>query len=245
LVYNNAGTPYDISDDVLISATPHEGSTYARLIDFPLNRTFDVSKLTEVVMEVVCFQPTTYGLFGFQYFKLQDVTAHQQWFKGNGGTNVNADTNIVQYKIETYHNGVLENTFVSNDGLPLSVLYSDYKYKTDSYTFKLYILQDAYNYYRSFTFNDISNIPSNFTVLKFVESNVTMKVGDSHNFILDLNEDWLVYVVWYMSDQEHAQFTYLNMSNGFVTLKALQPGDFTLNAKINSVKTNVHVHVIE
>lgn len=186
LVYSDNNTPNDYSDDILLSAAPHVGSTFAGYVTTPLNQTFTVvtDKKNEIKLDVVCFQPQYYTKFGFVYFQLNELTIRQLWFFGDFCIKNKADYAGSQYatqtnwgtgtgfidapaiaKVEVWRGGVLQNTFTnSSQGEKFSVTYGDYKQQTDAFEIKLFILvrqgtQFNYVYFKSWTFNDISNIP--------------------------------------------------------------------------------------
>jgi len=187
LVYNDNNTPNDTTDDILLSATPHTGSTYASYVAAPLNQTISVAvdKKNQFKVEVVCYTPKTFNSFGFVYYTFNQIQLKQLWFfcdfciknksdyDGSlyaGQTNWSTGTgNFIDapaiMKIEVWRNGTLQNTFSNSfQGEKLGVNYVDYANQTDNYEFKLFILVrqgTAFNYvyFKSWTFTDISNIP--------------------------------------------------------------------------------------
>ena len=186
LVYSDNNTPNDTSDDVLLSATPHTGSTYAGYVTNPLNFTFaiTVDQKLPVKVQTVCFTPKTFDNFGFAYFKLGEINVKQLWFFADFCIKNKADYDGSQYaaqtgwtsnsgpfidapaimKIEVWDNGVLQNTYSnSSQGEKLGVNYADYAGQADNYELKLFILVrqgTAFNYvyFKSWTFTDVSNI---------------------------------------------------------------------------------------
>ena len=188
LAYNNNNTPNDSTDDILVSATPHLGSEYASYAsNGALAKTFEVTtdNKNDIKIDVVCFVPENFNNFGFAYFQIYELKVRQMWFFGdfcikdkasyagslysqqtNWGNGIGyADVPAIM-KVEVYKNGTLQNTFTNSaQGEKLSVTYGDYKNYTDAFEVKLYILVKqgnsfVYNYFKSWFFNDISNIPS-------------------------------------------------------------------------------------
>ena len=188
LVYNDNNTPNDLNDDILVSATPHTGSEYATFcVNGTLSKSFGVSTdlKNEIKIDVVCFIPENYTNFGFAYFQMNELTVRQTWFFGDfcikekadysgslysQQTNWGSGTGFIDapaiIKVEVWKNGTLQNTYSNTfQGEKLSVTYGDYKTKTDNFEFKLFILVKqgnsfVYNYFKSYTFSDISNIPT-------------------------------------------------------------------------------------
>ena len=183
LVYNNG--PDGITnnaDDVLISAVPHTGASYAQYVTTPLAKTFTVTtdKKTEVVLDVVCFNPQNFDNFGFEYFQMNEITVRQLWFFGDFCIKDKADYAGSQYaqqsnwssvaglfidapaisKVEVYKRGVLVETFTNSaQGEKLSVTYADDNNVTEAFVIKLYILVKegaVYNYvlFKEWSFND-------------------------------------------------------------------------------------------
>ena len=186
LVYSDNQTPNDATDDVLLSAVPHTGSTYAGFVTSPLDQTFTIStdKKNEINLQVVTYTAKTFSNFGFVYYKLSEINVKQLFFFADFCIKNKADYNGSQYanqsdwsskvgpfvdapaimKIEVWRNGVLQNTFSNSaQGEKLSVNYADYAGITDNYELKLFILVKQgtafnYVYFKSWTFADNSNI---------------------------------------------------------------------------------------
>lgn len=87
LVYNDNKTPLDLTDDILVSATPHVGSEYASFcVNGTLSKSFEVNTdlKNEVKIDVVCFIPENYSNFGFAYQdKLPIFAQGTKWNKIN------------------------------------------------------------------------------------------------------------------------------------------------------------------
>ena len=187
LVYNDNNTPNDVSDDILLSATPHTGSAYASYVTAPLNQTITVTvdKKNQFKLEVICYTPKTFDSFGFVYYTFTQIQLKQLWFFADfciknkadydgslytGQTNWTSGTGSfidapAIMKIEVWRNGALQNTFSNSyQGEKLGVNYVDYVGQTDNYELKLFILVrqgTAFNYvyFKSWTFTDTSTIP--------------------------------------------------------------------------------------
>ncbi len=187
LVYSDNNTPANTADDILIMAAPHVGSTFAGYSGTPpLDRTFtiNVDLKAPISVDVLCFQPQYFTKFGFAYFQMNELTLRQLWFFGDFCIKDKADYAGSLYsqqtnwgsgggfidapaiaKVEVWRNGVLQNTFInSKQGEKISVNYGDYKLTADNFEIKLFILVKqgttfTYNFFKSWTFTDISNIP--------------------------------------------------------------------------------------
>lgn len=201
LVYSNNNTPIDSTDDVLLSATPHTTTAFASYVTTPLTYNFNVAtdQKTSTNVDVVCFTPQNFTKFGFEYFSLTEINIRQLWFFGDFcvkskldylGSAYNQQTNWGNpndpsyidaptiAKVEVYRNQVLQNTFANSDqGEKISVTYGDIKNQVDVFELKLYILvkqgtQFNYVLFKSFSFNDVSNIPQgNDGVIDYVLGN--------------------------------------------------------------------------
>ena len=188
LVYSDNNTPANTGDDILLSAVPHAGSTYAGYVTTPLNQTFSVvlDKKTEVKLDVVCFQPMTFQNFGFVYFTMNELVVRQLWFFGDFCIKDKTQYTGSLYAQQTNWNSVagpfidvpaiakvevwrgnplaLQNTFTNSaQGEKFSVTYGDYKNQVDPFVLKLFILVRTgtsfdYILFKTWQFNDISNI---------------------------------------------------------------------------------------
>ena len=186
-VYSDNLKLNDPSDDVFLAAVPHTGSEFAKYVSSPLNQTFTIinGKKLQVPLDVVCYSPGVSGDFGFVYFDVLHATqvrdlyffgdfcikdkseyasslygTQSNWGSGSGFIDAPAIT-----KIEVWKNGSLAETFSSTkEGEKLRITYADELGKTDAFEIKLFILVkqgNAFNYvqFKSWTFNDVSNIP--------------------------------------------------------------------------------------
>lgn len=197
IVYNNNNTPNDLTDDIVVSATPHVGSVFGGYVTTPLNINIEVNedKKNEFKIDVVCFDPTTFQSFGFVYFQLNQLVIRQLWFYGdfcirnkneyntslysqqtnwNNSTGLYIDVPAI-IKVEVFRNNILQNVFMNSvEGEKLSVNYGDYLNTTENFLLKLYIyvkVGNVFDYllFKEYSFNDISNITQgNDGVIDFV-----------------------------------------------------------------------------
>ncbi|MCD6346799.1 MAG: hypothetical protein J7L96_05195, partial [Bacteroidales bacterium] len=72
-------------DDILVSATPHAGSTYGELIVNPVSIPFEVTAFgkVEVSVDVICYDEAEFESFGFMWFKVNVVHIHEGLFFGD------------------------------------------------------------------------------------------------------------------------------------------------------------------
>jgi len=186
LVYNDHNTPNDLTDDILLSAVPHNNSEFAKYVSTPLEQTFVTTngKKTEVKLDVVCYQPEVSGDFGFVYFSINPIVVRELWFFGDFCIKEKSDYSSSLYaqqsnwstgtgfidvpaitKVEVWKNDVLAETFSNApQGEKLRVTYADELRKTDAFQIKLFILVKqgtdfVYVNFKNWTFNNISNIP--------------------------------------------------------------------------------------
>lgn len=68
LLMNDAGTPDDTSDDIIVKAVPKAGSAYADFVSNPVSFSINVAQYekTEVSLEVICYDESQRELFGFE-----------------------------------------------------------------------------------------------------------------------------------------------------------------------------------
>ncbi len=188
-IWSDHQTPNDSTDDVMLSAVPHSGSTYSPYVSSPLDIAFSVEafKKTQVPVEALCYQPSNYTDFGFTFFQIEEVTLREQPFFGDlciksiadysiPGSPYLSQSNGIQidlpaiFKIDVYRNNVLVNSFSNaawhGEGQPLKVQYADRKGIPDNFEFKLYVMVRKgsgfdYVYFKSWTFADAQVIPQN------------------------------------------------------------------------------------
>jgi hypothetical protein len=178
MMMNDNNTPEILDDDIIVSATPLKGSSYAVFVDRALDFTFEVNAFakTEVKIQVLCFEDADYQLFGFDWFALTEITVREQIFFGDICIENTADyegswyenqTNGLQvdmpaiFRIDVYKNAgyiiSYDNASWLGEGQPLHVLYPDNNNANDKFEFNLYIyVRDenvfAYKYYYTWTF---------------------------------------------------------------------------------------------
>ena len=171
LVWDNMGTAgYDDAaraDDMLFKAAPLPGSEFW---DFAVNRVeyqFEVCAFykTKILIDVLCFVPNDYELFGFFWFEITEITVREMCFFGDfclkdteiylgtlydeSGGGVFIDEAAI-FEIRARHqvgNGQLQDMvgtpFNNMDwlgiGEPLCIRYPDYDAEVDYYEFDLYL----------------------------------------------------------------------------------------------------------
>jgi hypothetical protein len=201
------GDPNDRTDDIVVNAAPHAGSTYGDMLVNPLPVFFTVEKFTkkEIPVEILCYEESSYADFGFVWFKITETTLHEKWFFGDfctknymdyAGSDYEANGLQVDmpaiFKIEVYRNGDLRGTY-SNLGQapgPLAINYIDRPGVTDNFELKVYILvkignQFDYKYFGSWFFVDNGDIftqngsgPGDDGVYDFVLGNCNAEAAD-------------------------------------------------------------------
>lgn len=148
---------------VVIKTTPMEGSEYAEFIDNPLPRDIYIApfETNEMAMEVLCFYPDKYDLYGFEFFEITELSIRKQYFFGNfcisdpeeywyslygepGNITVNEPA---IFKIRVFRNGDFIKEYLNvpkftekhNISEPLAVPYADYDNVMDRFKFELWI----------------------------------------------------------------------------------------------------------
>ena len=198
MLMDDNNTPDDTSDDVLIAATPHEGSEFSKYVEQALNIEFSVEAFnkTELGVSVLCYQESDYSQFGFIYYGIGQVVVREQFFFGdicicrlddyenslyaNQSSGLQLDMPAIT-KIEVWRNGVKFEEFNNEEwygeGQPLRVRYADVLYNEDFFEFKLFVLVRQgsdinYVHFHSWKFKDDELIPSgNDGVVDFVLGN--------------------------------------------------------------------------
>ncbi|MDF1549375.1 MAG: hypothetical protein P1P88_16240 [Bacteroidales bacterium] len=177
MLMDDNNTPDNTSDDLLIAATPHQGSEFAQFVAQPLDISFTVEafKKTELGISVICYQESDYSSFGFIFFEIGQVIVREQFFFGDlcvcrlddyEGSLYSGQSTGLQYdmpaiaKIEVWRNGVktseYSNEAWSGEGQPLTVRYGDVLNHEDNFEFKLFILVRQgtdFNYVHFYTWN--------------------------------------------------------------------------------------------
>lgn len=161
MLMSDNNTPDDTSDDIMIAATPHEGSEFAQYVEQALAIEFSVEefKKTELGVSVLCYQENDYSKFGFIYFGIDQVVVREQFFFGDicicrledyanslyagQSTGLQLDMPAI-FKIEVWRNGVFFEEFTNEEwlgeGSPLRVRYADVLHHEDMFKFKLFVL---------------------------------------------------------------------------------------------------------
>jgi len=173
-----------MDDDFIIAATPESGSDYASFVTNPVTFSFNAVEFekAQVYVEVVCFEPDEYELFGFNWFVAEEIMIREQCFFGdicvsdpddyigslyeNQSAGLQIDMPAI-FKIEVWRNGeqtgVYGNEEWLGEGQPTCVLYGDYLHYTDVFEFKLFILVKVgtgfdYVHFQTWTFEDDEEI---------------------------------------------------------------------------------------
>ncbi|HEY9113942.1 MAG TPA: hypothetical protein VIN10_04535, partial [Bacteroidales bacterium] len=198
MLMNDNNTPEILDDDIIVSATPIKGSSYAVFVDKAVDFPFQVNAFakTEVKIQVLCFEDADYQLFGFDWFALTEITVREQIFFGDicidnlpdyEGSWYEDQDNGLQvdmpaiFRIDVYKNGAYiisyDNAAWLGEGDPLHVLYPDNNNANDKFEFNLYIYVRndnvfAYTYYHTWTFyNDELIDAGDDGVVEFVLGN--------------------------------------------------------------------------
>jgi hypothetical protein len=202
---NNNGTPQEMSDDIIVMASPTVGAEYAEFVNTPLSFTFTVEafRKAEVNVEVLCFDEAEYDSFGFNWFALEEVTVREQVFFGDfcvkhpadyDGSLYEQQANGVQidmpaiFEIDVYRNGEFLKTYSNEgwlgEGEPLKVQYPDRDLVEDEFEFVLRILvkegsQFNYVHFHTWTFSDADMIDAGTDgVVDFVLGNCNLTDTD-------------------------------------------------------------------
>ncbi len=188
-------TPNDDSDDVLIAATPHTGSEFAKYVEMPLNSKFEVQKFkkTKMSISVLCYNEIEYSNFGFVFFGIEQVVVREQAFFGDicicrlndyetspyagQAKGLQLDMPAIA-KVEVWRNDVKVDEFSNEDYLgedkPLIVRYGDVLHHEDNFELKLFVLvkqgkEFKYKHFHSWKFKDDQKIDAgDDNVVEFV-----------------------------------------------------------------------------
>jgi len=161
VLVNDANTPNDPEDDIIVMAAPEEGSLYANFVNKPLPFDFNVDAFfkTEVSIELLCFEPNEFENFGFNWFTVEEIIVREFCLEGCIcvddldlliGSLYENQTNGLQYnmpaifKVDVYRNNNLVITYNNEDFLgengPLCIKYPDYEGVVDNFKFEIWIL---------------------------------------------------------------------------------------------------------
>lgn len=159
-LYKDLGTPGYDAADLIIMATPEEGSPYAVYTTPALPYDFTVSAFAkaQVPMQVLCFKPEAYIDFGFGWFTIGEVILREANFFGDicianpalyagsiyatNGVNVDevAVTQVIVKRNDVeVPNSPFNNMASYGAAAPLKVQYPDYVGQVDNYTFELQV----------------------------------------------------------------------------------------------------------
>jgi len=169
-VWDNNGTPgYDESarlDDQLFKAAPLAGSEFWDFAVDHVDYTFEVCAFykTKIKIDVLCFVPNDFELFGFFWFEITEITVREMCFFGDfciDDPSIYANTEYASgggvfideaaiFQIRARHqvgDGPLvdmvgtdfDNMDWNGIGEPLCIRYPDYDAEVDYYEFDLYL----------------------------------------------------------------------------------------------------------
>ena len=185
LMMNDNNTPDDFSDDIIILATPMEGSDFALFVSEPAGFSFDVDHLkkADIGIEVVYFNPSDYDKFGFDYDVLPATTVREQLFEGlvmpqnfndyTGSWYQNQSSGLQNempaiFRINLFRNGTFVRSFSNEDIFGeevVAVTYPDGDNTQDDFRFDLEVyLKNGdsfdYKYLKSWEFSNDEMIPA-------------------------------------------------------------------------------------
>ena len=185
LMMNDNNTPDDYSDDVIILATPMEGSDFALFVSEPAGFSFNVDRLkkTDIGIEVVYFNPSDYEKFGFDYDVLPATTVREQLFAGlvmpgninnytgswyqNQSSGLQSEMPAI-FRINIFRNGIFVRSFSNEDIFGeevVAVTYPDGDNTQDNFRFDLEVYLKigngfGYKHLKSWEFSDDEMIPA-------------------------------------------------------------------------------------
>jgi hypothetical protein len=143
LMMNDNQTPDDYSDDVIMLATPMEGSDFSVFVEKAAGFLFSVDQLkkTSVSIDVIYFNPSDYSNFGFDFSVLPSTTIRHQIFTGifntcnpsaYSGSLYALQTGGLQnrmnaiYRIDVYRNGRFVKSFDNENDKGMSDVVVEY-----------------------------------------------------------------------------------------------------------------------
>jgi hypothetical protein len=167
LVMDDMGTPGELNGDQIYMAIPEAGSDFAVYTSpaVPFTFTVDAFVKKEIPVEILCFQPQFYTLFGFDWFALTEIVIREKCFFGD--VCVDPDDYLTSlydleqlpagcqvdmpaiFKVYITRNGdpVPNSPFTNataaagyGSGAPLCVQYPDYINITDVFSFEIHVL---------------------------------------------------------------------------------------------------------
>jgi len=172
LAYNNNGTPNDLTDDVLVKASPAPNSEYWDLMDNKLNLDIVVEAFykKQIEVDVLCFEDLYYESFGFTWFELNDIKIERQCFFGDicTGCYVDFEGSLYEqqpegvqmdmpaiFQVKVFKEGendpirVFDNTEWLGVGSCLEVYWPNNLNEEENFTFELWVLLpsgDSFDY---------------------------------------------------------------------------------------------------
>ena len=168
LVYNNNGTPNNMTDDILVKASPASNSEYWDLMNNKLDLDFTVEAFykKQIEVDVLCFEDLYYESFGFTWFEINDLKIERACFFGDICTGcyedyagsiyadqpegVQMDMPAI-FKVKVYKEGestpvrVFDNTPWLGVGSCTEVYWTNNLNAVDNYTFELWVLLPSGN----------------------------------------------------------------------------------------------------
>ena len=182
LVYDdNDGILGPSAGDAIYKAAPLPNTEFSEFVVNSLDITFTVEqfKKTKILIDVLCFVPDYYDLFGFFWFQITEITVREMCFFGDLCLKTPSDYDGSPYaedglfidepaifQIFAQHkvgdgpwedmNGGQPYTNLSwyGTGDPLCIRYADYDHEVDQYKFTLKVLvkvADGFDYVEMFT----------------------------------------------------------------------------------------------
>lgn len=179
------------ADGTMVKATPESNSAYAGYVTHSIDGAWGFTVVAfekeEFAIDVLCFIPAVFDLFGFEWFQVTEITLREQCFFGDiciddfqlydGSLYDNPLVNdeVAIFKINVFRDGnfvedfenydFINNEFykdADNNYIPLCVQYADFDLVVNNFEFELWIWTTiGYEYFHSWTFADDQQIPSN------------------------------------------------------------------------------------
>jgi hypothetical protein len=167
LVYDDLTGDGPSDDDMIYKAAPMPNTEFSEFVVNSLNIAFTVEqfKKTKILIDVLCFVPDYYDLFGFFWFQITEITVREICFFGDLCLKTPSDYEGSPYaedglfidepaifQIFAQHkvgdgpwedmNGGQPYTNLSwyGTGAPLCIRYADYDHEVDQYKFELKVL---------------------------------------------------------------------------------------------------------
>jgi len=167
LVYDDLTGDGPSDDDMIYKAAPMPNTEFSEFVVNALNMPFTVEqfKKTKVLIDVLCFVPDVYDLFGFFWFQITEITVREMCFFGDLCLKTPSDYEgslyeedglfidepaifqiYAQHKVgdgpwEDMNGGApYTNESFFGTGEPLCIRYADYDHEVDQYKFELKVL---------------------------------------------------------------------------------------------------------